>query len=81
MQEMETATRKVIGNALTNRTYIQTLEGTTWVSVIECGTVEGKRLSPVVVFTGASLQSQWFLEKEEMEKKFMGYKFDYSLTS
>jgi len=80
MQEMETATGKVIGSAFTNRTYIQILEGTTWVSVIECGTVEGKRLSPVVVFTGASLQGQWFPEKEEMEKKFMGYKFDYSLT-
>ena len=55
MQELESLARKVIGTSLTNRAYITSSNATIWVTVIECGIVEGRRLTPVVVFTGASL--------------------------
>jgi len=57
MQEVEsTEGGKVIRDSLTTRAYKETSKATTWVSVIEAVTVGGWRLTPVVVFTGASLQ-------------------------
>jgi hypothetical protein len=32
------------------------------------------------VFTGASLQGQWFPSKEELKRDFSGWQYDYSLT-
>jgi hypothetical protein len=58
MQELETRATKVIGNSLTTKTYRRSSGVTTWVSIIECGTIEGKRLHPAIVFTRASLPGQ-----------------------
>lgn len=80
MQEMETTAGTVIGSSLTRRAYTTSSDTTTWVTVIECGTAEGVRLSPTIVFTGASLQGQWFPPKAELEVDFLDWKFDYSLT-
>jgi Tc5 transposase DNA-binding domain/helix-turn-helix, Psq domain len=55
MQELETYAGTVIGTILTKRALVTSSDATTWVSVIEAGTAEGKRLTPVVIFTGTSL--------------------------
>jgi len=55
MQEGETEAGTVIGDSLIPRALVTSSEGTTWVSIIEAVTVEGVKLTPVVVFTGASL--------------------------
>ena len=56
MQEVESIEGgKVISDSLTLRAYKETSKATTWVSVIKAVTAVGVRLTPVVVFTGASL--------------------------
>jgi len=55
MQEVETTAETVIGDSLTNRSLITSPDRISWVSVIEAVTVEGRRLMPAIVFTGASL--------------------------
>ena len=80
MQELESDGGKVIGTDLTNRAYVTSSDDTTWVSVLECGTAEGRRLSPCIVFTGASLQGQWFPSEEALRRDFPGWLYDYSPT-
>jgi 4-hydroxybenzoate polyprenyltransferase len=58
IQESESRSRKVLGTSLTNRAYLTTSDVTTWVSIIEYGTTEGIRLTPLIIFTGTSLQGQ-----------------------
>lgn len=81
MQEAEsTEGGKVIGDSLTSRAYKQTSKATTWVSVIESVTAEGRRLTPVVVFTGASLQGQWYPDYFRQQPVIRHWKYDYSPT-
>ena len=80
MQELETRAGTVIGSSLTRRAYTTSSDATVWVTVIECGTAEGVRLSPTIIFTGASLQGQWFPTKAELEADFPAWKYDYSPT-
>jgi hypothetical protein len=80
MQELESKAGKVIGSSLTNRAYFTSSDATIWVTVIECGIAEGVRLTPVVVFTGASLQGQHFPSNFSMEAELPDWKYDYSLT-
>jgi hypothetical protein len=80
MQELNTISGTVIGNSLANRALVTSSSATTWVSIIEAGTAEGKRLTPVVIFTGASLQGQWFPPAEELQHQYPGWKFDHSIT-
>ena len=56
MQEVETTVGTVIGDFLTNCSLITSPDRVSWVFVIEAVTVEGCRLTPAIVFTGASLQ-------------------------
>ena len=77
-QELESTKGKVFGTALIKKVYLITIDASTWVSIIECSTAEGKRLSLVVIFTGASLQGQWF--PDYIDRKLKGWKYDYSLT-
>ena len=55
IQEIETNGGTVIGDSLTSKAFQITSNNTTWVSVIEAGTADGRRLTPVVIFTGTSL--------------------------
>lgn len=80
VQEGESKAGKVIGDSIASRAYVTSSDATTWVSIIECGTAEGRRLTPCVVFTGASLQGQWFSQNFEKEKELPGWKYDYSTT-
>ena len=68
MQETETTTGTVIEDSLTNHAVITGPNNTTWVSIIEAVTAKGRRLTPVIIFTNATLQGQSFppkLKKEE----------------
>lgn len=80
MQELETRAGTVIGSSLTRRAVVTASDDTTWVSVIECSTAEGKRLSPVVIFTGASLQGQWFPHNFRFEEELPSWRYKYSAT-
>jgi hypothetical protein len=80
MQELETRAGTVIGTSLTKRALVQSSDATTWVSIIEAGTAEGRRLNPCIVFTGASLQGQWFPSELEMERDFPNWKYDATPT-
>lgn len=80
MQELEIRAGTVIGSSLTRRAIVTASDDTTWVSVIECGTAEGKRLSPVVIFTGASLQGQWFPHNFRFEEELPSWRYKYSAT-
>ena len=52
--------QRVIGSSHTTQTYIQTPENREWVSIIECISASGKKITPVVIFKGQSLQTSWF---------------------
>ena len=78
LQELESRDGKVLGSALTKKAYVTTTDATTWVSIIECGTAKGKRLTPCIVFTGASLQGQWF--PDNMDNELKSWKYASSLT-
>ena len=50
----------VLGTTATTKSYMQTPENREWVSIIECVSAIGKKIKPVVIFRGKSLQSSWF---------------------
>ena len=52
--------QRVIGSSETTHTYIQTPENREWVSIIECISASGLKITPVVIFKGKTLQSTWF---------------------
>jgi hypothetical protein len=80
LQEGESATGRVIGSSLTKRTYVTGSDATNWVSIIECGTAQGHRLKPCIIFTGESLQGQWYSKYFEKEEQIPDWKYDYSPT-
>jgi hypothetical protein len=53
----------VLGTAHTTSTFKKTPENREWVSIIEAISTAGKRLQPLVIFKGQSLQSRWFYDK------------------
>jgi len=55
MQEVEITAGIIIGDSFINRSLITFLDCVSWVFVIEAVTVEGCRLTPAIVFTGALL--------------------------
>ena len=80
MQEVETTAGTVIGDSLTNRSLITSPDRAPWVSVIEAVTVEGRRLTPAIVFTGASLQGQWYPRWVKDQEDIYNWRYDYSIT-
>ncbi|UPK99848.1 hypothetical protein LCI18_010783 [Fusarium solani-melongenae] len=58
--EGETQARRVIGTSLTRYSYVQESDSRTWVLILESVSAAGRRLTPVVIFTGKTLQGQWF---------------------
>jgi 4-hydroxybenzoate polyprenyltransferase len=58
--EGETEAGRVVGTALTRFSYVAENDSRTWVSILEAASATGRRLRPVVVFTGKTLQGQWF---------------------
>lgn len=64
----------MLGASLTGRCYKTVPDSSPWVSILETITASGKRLSPVVTYTGSIPQAQWF--PPELPR----WKYDYSLT-
>lgn len=62
LTEGKTKAGKVIGNSLTRRAIVAESDNRTWVLVIEAVSAVGRRLKPVVIFSGINLQEQWFPE-------------------
>jgi hypothetical protein len=60
MQIGETNSGIVAGTAMTSYSERIKSDNTTWSSVIESVSADGRRLTPCVVFTGKNLQGQWF---------------------
>jgi 4-hydroxybenzoate polyprenyltransferase len=50
----------VAGTAMTSSSERIKSDNTTWSSIIESVSADGRRLTPCVVFTGENLQGQWF---------------------
>jgi len=55
MQEVKIIVGTIISDFFTNYSLITSPNRTFWVSIIEAVTVKGRRLTPAIVFTGASL--------------------------
>ncbi|KAK2935408.1 hypothetical protein FoTM2_003350 [Fusarium oxysporum f. sp. vasinfectum] len=62
LQEGLTKSGMVLGDALTKRATVTESDWRNWVSILESGNAEGRRLRPTVVFQGDCLQEQWFPE-------------------
>ena len=71
LQEGESRAGIVLGTSLTRRAYVTASDSTNWVSILECGTATGKRLTPCVVFQGQHLQGQWYSPDFELEKELL----------
>ncbi|KAJ3453388.1 hypothetical protein MRS44_017635 [Fusarium solani] len=69
VKEGETQAGKVAGTLLTTAAEAMESDSTAWITILECGSADGRRLTPCVVFTGHNLQGQWF-PKEIPEWKY-----------
>jgi 4-hydroxybenzoate polyprenyltransferase len=63
LQEGETSGSRVPGSSLTRRTFKKASDNTNWVTIAEYITPTGQRLTPLIIFQGATLQVQWFPEE------------------
>lgn len=80
MQEGESGFGRVLGTSLTNIGYKIASDAATWVSILECGTAAGRRLTPTIVFTGALLQAQWYTSGFKLEREFPQWKYDFAIA-
>lgn len=55
-------TRWTPGSKASRWAYVKARQNRTWVSIIECISAGGDRLPPAVIYTGSTLQQQWFDE-------------------
>ncbi|KAL8300776.1 hypothetical protein RB593_010230 [Gaeumannomyces tritici] len=74
LQEGESRAGRVVRSALTKAAEVKESDCTTWVTILEAVTATGARLTPVVVFTGLTLQAQWFPDQ------FPAWKYDHTVT-
>ncbi|KAK8073319.1 transposase [Apiospora phragmitis] len=63
VQEGQSDNSTVLGTSRTNRVYRKTGQSTSWVTILESITALGRRLTPAVIFTGQTVQAQWFNPK------------------
>lgn len=62
-QQGDTAAGRVYGASLAkrpNKAEVKQTSDTTWATIIEAITAEGRKLTPTVIQTGNTLQAQWF---------------------
>jgi 4-hydroxybenzoate polyprenyltransferase len=69
-----TKSGKVIGDSITRRSIITESDNRNWVSTLESGNAQGRRLRLTVAFGGNWLQEQWFY------KDFPSWGYDVSET-
>lgn len=65
----------VLGEALRKTVLLKDAHKREWISIVVCVTADGRALPPLIIFSGANVQQQWFDEK--------GYEYDdwYFTTS
>lgn len=64
----------MLGSYLQSKAEVKSSNDSIWASIIEAVTATGKRLTPVVILKGATLQKQWF------PASFPTWKFDLTPT-
>jgi len=52
--------QRVLGTALTTRSYVKTPENREWGTIFETCSAEGGTTDPLFLFKGKELQSTWF---------------------
>jgi 4-hydroxybenzoate polyprenyltransferase len=57
--------------------FVQSSEGRTWTSIVECVSADGRHLPPLVIFKGKTVQHQWFPEQID---DFKGWTFDATVN-
>jgi hypothetical protein len=55
--------------------YVKGRQTRTWISVLECVNAEGNCLPPVVIYTGKSVQQQWFPKNDEELQEYVSWNF------
>ena len=55
---------RVIASSSKKKAYVKTPENREWVSIIETMSSTSRKLTPIVVFKGKSLQTTWFPSEE-----------------
>lgn len=58
-QEGDSAAQKVAGSASIKGAKVTKSSNTDWVTVIECISATGRRVTPTIIFKGCNLQSYW----------------------
>lgn len=58
-QEGDSIGRKVAGSSSIKGAKVMKSSNTDWVTVIECISATGRRLTPAIIFKGCNLQSHW----------------------
>lgn len=74
IREAHTKYGKVVESVLSRSFEVQKDDPKAWISIIECGNTTGRRLTPLIVFTGKNLKAQGF------RKDFPLWKFSCSST-
>ena len=59
-----TRNANVFGTSSTERSYIKSPENREWVTIVETISALGRKLRPVVIFKGQTLQTSWFLQEK-----------------
>jgi hypothetical protein len=72
VREGETQASKVLGTSLASVAESVQSDATAWISILEAISARGRCLTPVVIFSGARLQEQWF------QRKFPEWKYNTS---
>lgn len=54
----------VLGEAIRKMVLLKDAFKREWISIIVCVSTDGRALQPLVIFSGKSVQHQWFLETQ-----------------
>lgn len=60
--------------------YVKGRQTRTWVSILECIYAEGNYLPPVVIYTGKTIQQQWFPRDNKELEEYISWNFTATET-
>lgn len=70
--------RMVVGSAQSTNSVVSTPTDREWCTAIECVSVDGRVLRPVLIFKGKTVQQQWFIPEEVPDWIFTAAKSGYT---
>jgi hypothetical protein len=72
----------VIGRSEVRQELVKDIGNRSWISIVECIGTDGTNLSPLVIYTGAKVQAQWFHDAFSPSdyKEISKWKFDSTKT-